>query len=421
MNETETAAARAAGKRAWAPRRAMDRALWAAPVVSPSTRPHVGMVLHCKGTPPELDQVIAHVAARLPLLPALRSFPAGSSWRIEADLDLTAHVREHRLAPGPASLEAAAGELIGAPLPEQGPAWQLHLLHGHTEDGFALLYRVHHSLQDGGGVFHTLETLFADDTGVPSSAYPGFAPRPRVSLRDTTTAAAALLGGARRAGIWASHPAGFSDERTRRWCEMPVDLLRRAASAHGTTVNDVYLAALAQALTEGAQQLPSAPVPDAVPFLVPVNLRRAGEEGAPGNRVILTSIAVTGGQCTAEERLALTPSATAVLQSASLREAMRRITALIPVVAMTEMLKVVTRPARAAALASNLVLRRRLGFQGAPVTRITPVMWAPLGVPVATVLLTYRDTASVCFTLDPAMPGLDDLPDRWQATIASWI
>lgn len=398
----------------------MDRALWAAPAVSPSTRPHVGMVLHCAGTAPNLDQVTAHVSARLALLPALRSLPAGSSWRIEADLDLAAHVREHRLAPGPASLEAAVGELIGAPLAEQGPAWQLHLLHGHTEDGFALLYRVHHSLQDGGGIFHTLETLFGDDSGTPSSAYPGFAQRPRVSMRAMITAAGALLGGARRAGIWASHPAGFSDERTHQWRELPADRLRRAASARGTTVNDVYLAALAHALTEGTQRLPSAPVPAAVPFRVPANLRRPGEEDAPGNRVILTSIAVPGGPCTAEERLALTPNATTVLHAAPLREAMRRITALTPVVAMTEVLKMVSKPARAAALASNLVLRRRLEFQGAPVTRIAPVMWAPLGIPVATVLLTYQDTASVCFTLDPAMPGLDDLPDRWQATVASW-
>jgi hypothetical protein len=398
----------------------MDRALWAAPVVSPATRPHVGMVLHCTGAPPSLGQVAAHVRARLALVPALRSFPAGSSWRIESDLDLEPHVVEQRVPLGPASLEAAVGELIVAPLPEHGPPWQLHLLHGHTEDGFALLYRVHHSLQDGGGIFRTLETLFSDDTETPSSACLEFAQTPRVSLRDMTTAAGKLLSGTRRAGTWASYPAGFSGARSHRWCEVPVDRLRRAASARGTTVNDVYLAALAHALTQAAQRLPSAPSPAAVPFLVPVNLRRPGEEDAPGNRVILTPIAVTGGQCDAEERLALTPGATGVLKSARLREAMRRITAMTPALAMTEALKMVSKPAHAAMLASNLVLRRRLDFQGAPVTRVAPVMWAPLGVPAAAAILTYGEIATVCFATDPAMPGLDELPDRWQAAVASW-
>lgn len=398
----------------------MDRALWAAPVASPATRPHVGMVLHCEGAPPNLAQVTAHVAARLQLVPALRSLPAKSRWRIEAALDLEAHVVEQRVASGPASLEAAVGELIGAPLPEHGPAWQLHLLHGHTEDGFALLFRVHHSLQDGGGVVHTLEALFSGDGDEPSSAAcPGLAETPRVSMRDMVTAVGALASGARRAGTWASYPAGFSSERTHTWCELPVDRLRSAARAQGTTVNDVYLAALAHALTQAAQQLPSGPT--TVPFLVPVNLRRPGEEGAPGNRVVLTSIALPGGQYAAEERLALTPGATGVLKSVRLREAMRRITALTPATAMTQTLKMVTRPAHAATLASNLMLPRRLEFQGAPVTRVAPVMWAPLGIPVAAVLLTYQGTATACFVTDPAMPGLDELPDLWQTTVASWI
>jgi hypothetical protein len=397
----------------------MDRALGNAPVVSPATRPHVGMVLHCAGAPPNLEQVAAHVSARLPLVPALRSLPVRSRWRIEADLDLKAHVVEQRIAPGPASLEAAVGELIGAPLPEHGPAWQLHLLHGHAEGGFALLYRAHHSLQDGGGILHTLEALFSGDTEEPSSAScPALAETPRVSLRDMVTALGAILSGTRRAGTWASYPAGFSGERTYGWCEMPIDRLRRAARAHGTTVNDVYLAGLAHALAQTAERLPSAP--PAVPFLVPVNLRRPGEESAPGNRVVLTSIAVSGGQCHAEERLALTPSATGALKSVRLREAMRRITALTPATAMTGALKTVTSPAHAATLASNLVLRRRLDFQGAPVTHIAPVMWAPLGIPVATLLLTYQDTTTVCFVTDAAMPGLDELPDLWQTTVASW-
>nr|WP_255671916.1 wax ester/triacylglycerol synthase family O-acyltransferase [Glycomyces amatae] len=392
----------------------MDRALLSAPVASAATRPHIGAVLHCEGPPPSLERLAAHVVARLPRVPALRSVPAGSRWRVEAGLDLEAHVVERRLEPGPAPLEAAVGELIGSPLPEGGPAWRLHLLHGRTGDGFALLYRVHHALQDGGGMLHTLEALFADDADAPSSAvYPGFAAPARASLRDFATGAGALLGGALRAGSWASLPAGFSAEREHRWCEVPVDLLRGAARRHGASVNDAFLAALAHALAPAA-------APPRVPFLVPVNLRRPGEEAAPGNRVVLASVALPGGERGAAGRLGRAPGATGALKSAGVREAVRRVTALTPAAVMTGMLKAVSRPARSATLASNLPLRRRLGFQGAPVVRVAPVMWAPLGVPAAALMLTYRGTAAVCFTTDPAMPGLDGLRDRWRAAVESW-
>ncbi len=406
------------GERASAPRKAMDRALWDVPVASPATRPHIGVVLYCEGPPPSREQVGAHVAERLSSLPALRSVSAGPRWRIQTGLDLETHVVEQKLEPGPASLDAAVSELVELPLPEQAPAWQLHLLHGHTDGGFALFYRVHHSLQDGGGMLHTVETLFADDAdALSSSVYPGFAEPARTSWRDFGAGAGALLGGARRAGSWASYSEGFSSERTSRWCAVPVDRLRSVARRHGASVNDVYLAAFAHALTQTAQRLPEAP--SRVPFLVPANLRRPGEEAAPGNRVVLTSIVLPGGARSAAARFASAPPATGVLKSPGARNAMRRLTELTPAPVMTGMLKAVSKPAHSATLASNLLLRRRLGFKGAHVTGVTPVMWAPLGVPVGAMMLTYQDTATVCFTTDPAMPGLDRLPELWRETVES--
>lgn len=406
------------GGRASAPRKAMDRALWDVPVASPATRPHIGVVLYCEGPPPSREQLDAHVTKRLSSLPALRSISAGPRWRVQTGLDLEAHVVEQKLDPGHASLEAAVNELVKLPLPERAPAWQLHLLHGHTEDGFALCYRVHHSLQDGGGMLHTMETLFADDAdALSSSVYQGFAEPARTSWRDLGAGTGALLGGTRRVGSWASYPAGFSGERVSRWCTVPLDLLRSAARRYEASVNDVYLAALAHALTQTTQRLPTAPTQ--VPFLVPANLRRPGEEAAPGNRVVLTSIVLPGGERSAAARLASAPPATGVLKSPGARNAMRRLTDLTPATVMTGMLKAVSKPAHSATLASNLLLRRRLGFKGAHVTRVVPVMWAPLGVPVGAMMLTYRDTATVCFTTDPAMPDLDRLPELWRETVES--
>ncbi|SDL20804.1 Uncharacterized protein, contains a NRPS condensation (elongation) domain [Glycomyces sambucus] len=388
----------------------MDRALRRSPAISPQTLPHVGMVLHCEGPVPGLEEVAAHVAQRLPTVPALRSTPAGSRWSIAESLDISSHVEERTLAPG--SLDAAVGELIGAPLPE--PAWRLHLLHGHAPDGFALLFRVHHSLQDGGGILHTLEALFSEEAPA-SAAYPGFARPQRITIRDLATSVRLLLGGTVRRGAWTAHPEGFSGSREHRWRTVPLDLLRSAAGRHSASVNDVFLAALAHALVRTGERPPSTPA--AVPFLVPVNLRRPGEEAAPGNRVILTSLALPGGERTAAQRLSLTAQATGALRSASLRAALRRITDLTPVPVLAAVRRSVTSPAHAAMLASNVAVGRPLAFRGARVTGAAPVMWAPLGIPAAAVLTTYGDTATAGFVTDPAMPGLDGLPDLWREAV----
>lgn len=401
---------------------AMDRALRTFPARSPETRPHIGMVLHCAGAPPSLSQVVEHVAERLSALPVLtaRLDPRETRWNTSARIDLGEHVTERVLAQG-SDLAREVRGLAAAPLPDDAPLWRLHLLHGHAADEYALFYRVHHALQDASGCVHTLERLFTSDdaVGVSSAPYRGFAENASPFghwIRAGTSLARMVL----RSGGWSPFKARFSDERVLHWCEVPTARLKEAAGRYGGTVNDAYLAALAHALTRWFADRGRPVRRGRLPLLVPVNLRRPGEADAPGNRTVLVPVDLPGGDLTAAERLAGTPGSTASLKSPGRRAALRRYAELVPGSLVRRILLVLTSPGHTTALASNVALRRPLDFRGDQVKRITPVMWAPQGVPLTALLLTYQGTTTICFTADPRLPGLEGIHEHWLDAVQSW-
>ncbi|MDA1383612.1 wax ester/triacylglycerol synthase domain-containing protein [Glycomyces lechevalierae] len=399
---------------------AMDAALWAVPVRSVQTRPHIGAVLHCEGTAPSLDEVKAELADRLPNCASLRSRVNLRAKRWDpVSVDLEDHVAETVLAPGPDAVDDAVRRLIHQPLPANGPHWQLHVLHGHEPGRYALLYRVHHALQDGAGMLGALESLFGEpDSSVSSAGYP-FPQSPKVTFAETGRTVAALGYALRRKGIWAPAKVEFSSRRTLAWADVPADALRTAGRRHGGTANDAFLAALGHGLAEwaGGQYGPAIAAPP-VTLLIPANVRR--EPDAPGNRIALAVAEVPGGRLTADERLRAVAASTTGLKSPTRREALRRIAAAAPAWLMIRVLAALRSPARTGALASNLVLRSPLRFRGDPVTRVVPVMWTPEGVPLTALLITYQGTTSVCFTTDAAIPGLDGIHERWRRTVESW-
>lgn len=399
----------------------MDSALWAVPVRSAQTRPHIGAVLHCEGTAPSLDDVKAELAHRLPRSASLRSTVnlRTKRWDLAPTVDLDRHAVETILEPGPDAVDHAVRRLIHEPLPATGPHWQMHLLHGHEPGRYALLYRVHHALQDGAGMLGALETLFGDQAATASSAVYPFPRPPRATPAELSRTIGALGHAMRRKGIWAPAGIEFSSRRTITWAEVPADALRKAGRRHGGTANDAYLAALGHSLAQWAAERhgPAIAAPP-VTLLIPANVRRAPD--APGNRIALAIAEIPGGDRTADQRLQAVAASTTGLKSPQRREALRRIAAAAPAWLMIRVLTALRSPARTAALASNLVLRSPLRFRGDPVTRVVPVMWTPEGVPMTALLITYQDTTSVCFTTDAAVPGLEGIAERWQQTVGAW-
>ncbi|TXH59899.1 MAG: wax ester/triacylglycerol synthase family O-acyltransferase [Burkholderiaceae bacterium] len=127
---------------------------------------HVG-ALHLFELPPSyrghfLEDMRAHIAARLPLAPALRRrlawMPlnlAAPAW-VDADPDLEAHVVGITLPRGSdiAALEAQVGRLHPILLDRSRPLWKFHVFDGLTagpngEKRYALYTQLHHAAVDG--------------------------------------------------------------------------------------------------------------------------------------------------------------------------------------------------------------------------------------------------------------------------------
>ena len=247
---------------------------------------------------------------------------AAPQWVDDAGFALADHVSRSRLpAPGDqGALQRTASDLAGRPLRKDRPLWKLHLFDGYG-DGGALLLRTHHAIADGGALVQVLLSL-ADP--LEAGAHPGVLP-----VRDDTSGPPLLPGpggrtaglavaAARRAGsaagdLGAVLRAALADPRRaaelaglaradaamlrklgfglaagrnrlqgplvpgkqRAWTRpVPVEAVRAAGAATGSTVNDLMLTAITSALRR--YLLEHDALADEVIVIVPVDLRPAG-------------------------------------------------------------------------------------------------------------------------------------------------
>ena len=230
-----------------------------------------------------LEQVRADLERRLHLAPRLRQVlvrprpglgPA--AWADDARFDIGRHVRARTVAPpgDEAALLAACAELNQPPLDRSRPLWELWLLPGLADGNVGLLVRLHHAVADGIAAIALIGALFETAPGTPLQAppwRPAPAPGPWQLFTDTWRRRA---GAAAEAGSRLGHPAALvrsAGARARQlraalgeglaprvsW-NRPAGTRRRlslvradlasakaVAHAHGGTVNDVVLAAVA--------------------------------------------------------------------------------------------------------------------------------------------------------------------------------
>ncbi len=280
---------------------------------------------------PELDSVREETEKRLQQLP--RYFQRLSSeqvgglawphWVHDDAFDIAKHVRRESLpAPGgDAELCDLVGELFSTPLERSRPLWEVVLVDGLEHGRWALLQKTHHCLVDGVGSVDVLAVLLDAEphpltsrgAGAPAAAArhawdPLLEHAPQPLVQAGAAGLHVLRGGAHAA----RHPRE-SFERSRGLAELlvrdeiigaprtslnvPIGRSRefavvRASLAElksighelGGSVNDAALAActagLRGLLVERGDELPRT-----LRAMVPMNLRRASEQMALGNRV----------------------------------------------------------------------------------------------------------------------------------------
>jgi WS/DGAT/MGAT family acyltransferase len=226
---------------------------------------------------------------RLHLIPRFRQLlyrpSLGLGWPLWVDapaFDLADHIRVHPVpAPGgQAQLLAACQDLAARRLDPARPLWELWLLPGLRDRHVGAYLRLHHAVADGAAALAIFGALLDQAPGAPTPAAPPFTPAPIPApsrmLADNLRRRRAELG---RGWSGLTHPGRTTRQAGRTlpaWREVlteqpaphtsinrPVgtgrrlaiirgrlDVTKQIAHAHGNTVNDVVLAAVAGGLRQ---------------------------------------------------------------------------------------------------------------------------------------------------------------------------
>jgi len=311
---------------------------------------HVGGILIVEGAPPSYEELTAHVEARLGLVPRFRQrivkVPLGIEnpvWADDPSFDVGRHVR-HLAVPRPGRLDQLReliGQLMSEPLDLEHPLWQLFLIDGMRGGRHAYLSKTHHALVDGVAAVD-IGMILLDAKRRPPKIEPPKDPwravEPKPGALFAQAAAYAVQRPFRAAGRAAAHtvrmPAKTAQQvirtaeaftglaaggpscpksplnvrigRDRRvaWARTDLDRLKRArAYAEGSSVNDVVLSIASGALRRFFESRGTDP-PDYLVALVPVSLRRPGDE-ALGNRISSILVKLPVAEPDPRKRLAI--------------------------------------------------------------------------------------------------------------------
>jgi diacylglycerol O-acyltransferase / wax synthase len=282
-------------------------------VETPTAHMHVGWVAvfsrPARGPLPSFSELRDHIELRLGRAPRYRqklaSVPLGlhaPEWVDDADFSVDRHVY---WASGPC--HDLVDEVMSMPLRRDRPLWEIWICEDAGDQQMALVGKMHHCMVDGLAAVE-LSSLLLDATPEPvvcESDDWSAAPEPdarrlllgavgdrmgeqlallRWPLRAATSPSrvTAELAGAvprvARALVHSLRPAPesplntpLSPSRRLAWTQRPLDDLRKVKHAHGTTINDVLLAAVAGGVRKFLTRLGDEPVP--LKAMVPVSVR----------------------------------------------------------------------------------------------------------------------------------------------------
>jgi diacylglycerol O-acyltransferase len=296
-----------------------------------SSHMHVGALVMFEGDPPSHPQIYDHIQSRLHLVPRYRqklAFPRFEMgrpfWVDDPQFNLDYHLR-HTALPAPGSREQLrnlAGRIFSQRLDRSKPLWELWIVDGLEEGGFALISKTHHALVDGVAGVDISTVLFdLSPTSAPLDSNDGWTPSPEPSQLDLVAegvkglartpvdlagkAIGALTSPQRTAGALREAIEGVGEvalaglnpapstplnvpigsHRRIWWVQSRLEDFKQIKNGLGGTVNDVVLAVVAGALGDWLRSRGVRTEGLELRALVPVSIRAEGEHGALGNRI----------------------------------------------------------------------------------------------------------------------------------------
>ncbi|MDH6128330.1 wax ester/triacylglycerol synthase domain-containing protein [Kitasatospora sp. GP82] len=395
----------------------MDLTMHRMAQIQPSISQTIGAFLHLDGAAPPLDELRGHLASHLDHEPRLTHYLHGpglkAHWAHDPTPDLETRVRERRLQPGDDHLHAALQDLVKHPLPDQGPLWDMWLLHGHAPNRYVICYRAHHSTQDGGGFLNTLHHLFGTAPTLPTTG-----PAPTAKIGAYASTLRATLDACAVNNVWNDPKRPLTGARITNWADIPTDHLRTTAANRGGSTNDAFLAALTGALRTWSSVHWPQGANRPLPAVAMVDLRRTEEADLPGNHCSFIPVPLPCHQPNPASHLEEITAITRGAKNPARRHAMRVLMDLTPARPFSALATRLTTPARAVITTSCVAIRQPLSHQGNPVSHVQVFNWLPHNQPASVIACSYNDTTSVCFVTDASLPELHQLPALWSQAAA---
>ena len=283
------------------------------------------------GGAPPLSALADRMMAGLPTLPRyaqrLSDQRTGTwswpRWVPDEDFDIYSHLR-HAALPAPGSeaqLCDLTAEFFSHPLDRSRPLWEMMLVEGLEDGGWAIGFKTHHCLVDGVGSLGFLTLLLDPDPASEDAplqrwgtASPPLFPLVGRLLPEAVSQASSRAAGAVGAGLHAARHPREALSRTRGLAELlvrdellaapasslntpigqtrryavvraPLEELRAVGHARGGSLNDAVLAACTAGLRRLLMTRNETLPPHGLRAMVPVNLRDPEHSAALGNHV----------------------------------------------------------------------------------------------------------------------------------------
>jgi diacylglycerol O-acyltransferase / wax synthase len=400
------------------------------------------------GGPPSLDVVRGQLERRLAALPRYRQrlsdpHTGGLGWPDWVPDDAFAidrHVRRAAL-PAPGGWEELlewAAAFYAERLDRAHPLWQVVVVEGLAGGHWALATKTHHCMVDGVGsveAAHLLLDVSPDpperDVAPPAPpreehhllpgwvrASAGLVRHPRRGpelLRRGAAVVELLVREELNAAPRTSLNAPIGSERALRAVRVPLAEAALVKAALGGTVNDVVLAAVTGGLRAVLLARGEDP-PEALRAMVPMNVRRADQHGALGNRISSLFVELPVGEPNPIARYERIAAGTAAVKASTQpdgADALLELTQLAP-----PLVHAIAARSLFATRLFNVTVTNVPGPQqtlyafGAPMRTVFPLVPLAADHPVGIAVMSYDE--QLCFGLNAdrdAMPDLDVLAE----------
>ncbi|TDK94327.1 wax ester/triacylglycerol synthase family O-acyltransferase [Mycobacterium paragordonae] len=140
---------------------------------------HLGGLITLDDNPPPHPQILAFVASRLVNIPRYRQilrqvpFDLGRPvWVDDPHFDISYHIRRSALPTpgGPEQLRTLFERVMSQRLDRTRPLWELWVVEGLSDGGWAIISKTHHAMVDGVSGTELLGELFSTDPHTPEVA-----------------------------------------------------------------------------------------------------------------------------------------------------------------------------------------------------------------------------------------------------------